>query len=396
MGAQGRNERCRSAGRLHPLPPALARYRPGGMAMRRGPAKPPFVSINFGAAGIAYTIYRLARALGDHQLLTLASAWVQKAFALSSHANAYYDPEQEIEPETVGQISLFHSASGLHCVDTLVRVALGDVDGAARAADAFVAQSRGPCDNPDLTLGAASLLLGCAELLESAGASSLFDPTPLRKRGDEIADLLAAILHSEPIATSSRIRFLGIAHGWAGLVFALLRWTRATRRRAQPLLAAKLDELAELAMPYDGGLCWTTHNNSLSFMPGWCHGTAGYTMLFALAHEVLRLPRYAEAAERAAASAWDIETSNGSLCCGNAGNGYAFLAAHRITAARLWLDRARVAARRAARDRWTFMFRDSLYKGPLGAALLASELDRPASAAMPLFEPVRFNDEVSA
>ena len=167
-------------------------------------------------------------------------------------------------------------------------------------------------------------------------------------------------------------------------------------RTAQPLLAGKLDELAELALPYDGGSwCWTMHNNSSSLMPGWCHGTAGYTMLFALAHEVLRVPRYAEVAERAAASAWDIETSNGSLCCGNAGNGYAFLAAYRLTAARLWLDRARVAARRAARDRSTLMFRDSLYKGALGVALLASELDRPALAAMPLFEPVRFNDEVS-
>jgi hypothetical protein len=396
MGAQGRNERCRSAGRrLRPLHPALARYRPGGMAMRSGPAKPPLVSINFGAAGIAYTIYRLARARGDHQLLTLASAWVQKAFALSSHANAYYDPEAEIEPETVGQVSLFHSVCGLHCVDTLVRAALGDVDGAARAVEAFVERSRGPCDNPDLTLGAASLLLGCAELMESAGASSLFDLILLRKRGDEIADILSEILHSEPIATSTHIRYLGIAHGWAGLVFGLLRWTRATQRSARPLLAAKLDELAELAFPYEGGSCWTTHNNNSSLMPGWCHGTAGYTMLFALAHEVLHVPRYAEVAERAAASAWDIDTSNGSLCCGNAGNGYAFLAAYRLTAARRWLDRARVAARRAARDRSTLIFRDSLYKGALGVALLASELDRPAMAAMPLFEPVRFTDEVS-
>jgi serine/threonine-protein kinase len=366
------------------------------MAMRSGPAKPPFVSINFGAAGIAYAIYRLARSRGDHQLLTLASAWVQKAFELSSHANAYYDPEAEIEPETVGQVSLFHSVCGLHCVDTLLRIALGDADGAARAVEAFVERSRGPCDNPDLTLGAASLLLGCAELVESAGASSLFDLALLRKRGDEIADLLATILHSEPIAASTRIRYLGIAHGSAGLVFTLLRWTRARQRSAQPLLAAKLDELAELAIPYDRGWCWTMHNNSSSFMPGWCHGTAGYTMLFALAHELLRVPRYAEVAERAAASAWDIETPNGSLCCGNAGNGYAFLAVYRLTAARLWLERARVAARRAARDRSTLIFRDSLYKGALGVTLLASELDRPAMAAMPLFEPVRFNDEVSA
>jgi eukaryotic-like serine/threonine-protein kinase len=389
MGVQGRISWCRSLG----LQVALARYRPGGMAMESGPANPPFVSITYGAAGIAYAIYRLACARGEHQLLTLASAWVQKAFALSSNAKAYCDPDSGVAPETVGQGSLFHSISGLHCVDALVRTALADTGGAARAIEAFVESARGPCDNPDLTLGAASLLLGYAELVESADTSSPLDLSLPRKRGDEIADALSDILHSEPILTSTRIRYLGIAHGWAGLMFALLRWTRATQRNAQPLLAAKLDELAELANPYEGGVCWTMSNNSSSLMQGWCHGTAGYTILFALAHEVLGVPRYADLAERAAASAWDIETSNGSLCCGNAGNGYAFLAAYRLTGDRLWLERARVAARRASGDSSEFFFRDSLYKGALGVALLASELDRPATAAMPLFEPVRFNSE---
>jgi serine/threonine-protein kinase len=367
--------------------------------MESGPADPPFVSINYGAAGIAYAIYRLARARGEARsrgdLLALASAWVQKAFALSSHAQAYYVPDQGITSETVGQVSLFHAVSGLHCVDALVRLALGDVDGTARAISAFMKASRVPCDNPDLTLGTASLLLGCAELVESAGTSSLLDVKLLRKRGDEIAAGLSEILRSEHIATSTRIRLLGIAHGWAGLLFALLRWNRATRRSAQPLLAAKLDALAELAIPYEGGVCWTVHNNSSSVMPGWCNGMAGYSMLFALAHEVLRTPKYAELAERAAASAWNIEMSNGSLCCGNGGNGYAFLAAYRLTGARLWLDRARMAARRALGDTSKLFFRDALYKGALGVALLASETHRPAMAAMPLFEPARFNDEVS-
>lgn len=374
--------------------PALALYVPGGVAMRNGPANAPFVSINFGAAGIAYAIYRLARARGEHQLLALANEWVQKAFALSSQPKAYDDPDLGITPEAVGQASLFHSVCGLYCVHAFVRIALGDVDGAARAIEAFIERSRVPCAGPDLTIGAASLLLGCAELVESADASSLLDLSPLRKRGDEIADVLCEVLESEPIATSTRIRFLGIAHGWAGLVFALLRWKRATGRDV-PLLAVKLDELAELAIPYDGGVCWTMLNDSLSLMPGWCHGAAGHAMLFALAHETLHVPKHADLAERAAASAWNIETPHGSLCCGNGGNGYAFLAAYRLTGARVWLERARVAARRASADTSTLIFRDSLYKGALGVAVLASELDSPATAAMPLFEPVRFNNAVT-
>jgi lantibiotic modifying enzyme len=389
MGAQGRISRFNSVGQN----PALARYRLGGVALRGGCAKAPFVSINYGAAGIAYSIYRIARSCGERQLLSLARTWVRKAFALSSDTEAYYSADAGISSETVGQVSLFHSVCGLHCVDALVRIALGDAPGAAQAIDSFVQQSRGPCDNPDLTVGASSLLLGCAELVESSGTSSLPELSLVRARGDEIADSLSKLLNSERITTSRRIRYLGIAHGWAGLVFALLRWTRAMGRSVQPLLAAKLDELAELAIPHEGGVCWTMQNNSSSLMPGWCHGTAGYTMLFALAHEVLRVPRHADLTEQAAASAWNIETSHGSLCCGNGGNGYAFLAAYRLTGDRVWLERARLAAGRALSDTAQLVYRDSLYKGLLGVSLLASELERPAAAAMPLFEPVRFNDQ---
>ena len=117
-------------------------------------------------------------------------------------------------------------------------------------------------------------------------------------------------------------------------------------------------------------------------------------MLFALAHEVTGVTTYADLVEGAAATAWNIETSHASLCCGDGGNGYAFLAAYRVTGARVWLARARAAARHALRDK-SRLFRDALYKGELGVVLLASELDRPAAAAMPLFEPVRFNVEVS-
>jgi serine/threonine-protein kinase len=373
----------------------LALYQLGAAAIGGGPSDAPFVSINYGAAGVAYAIYRLARSRGERPLLQLASAWVGKAFALSSDANAYFVPDMGITPETVGQVSLFYSASGLHCVDALVRMALSDAAGAARAIEAFVQRSRGPCDNPDLTVGASSLLLGCAELVESARTCWLPELSLVRHRGDEIAADLSKILDSERIATSTRIQFLGMAHGWAGLVFALLRWTRATQLSVQPLLAAKLDELAKLAIRHDGGLCWTMHNHSSSLMPGWCHGTAGYTMLFALAHEVQRTPRHADLAERAAASAWSIQPSHGSLCCGNGGNGYAFLAAYRVTGDRVWLGRARAAARRALRETSKLSSRDSLYKGRLGVGLLASELERPSTASMPLFEPVRFNGEVS-
>ena len=368
---------------------ALARYGHGGEAMRDGPAHAPFASINYGAAGIAYAIYRLARAHAAPDSMDLAEAWVHNAFALSTHVNAFYDPTIGIEPATVGATSLFHSLSGLHCIQGLVAIARRDAMTANRAIAAFAEHSRGQCESPDLTLGKASILLGCAELVEATPAASAVDLVPVQMSGDRIAKELLDILRSDQFATSTRNVYLGIAHGWAGLLFALVRWTRAMRRRPAAILPAKLDELAALAVAHDKGLCWTVHNNTTWLIPGWCNGTAGYAMLFALAHEVLGHERYSRIAIGAAESAWAIKTPGGSLCCGNAGNGYAFLAAYRLTGSGLWLRRARAAARRAAADRSERQHLDALYKGALGAALLGCELQRPRNAAMPLFEPVR-------
>jgi eukaryotic-like serine/threonine-protein kinase len=390
MSSQQRIGWHRSSGRrLRPLHPSLALYRAGGEALREGPANAPYASINYGAAGIAYAMHRLARARGEPELFELASAWVQKAHALSIDPRAFYNPAPGPTPEAVSRVSLFHSLNGLHCVDALVHLSLGDASAAARAINAFVDGSRGPCDSPDVTGGAAGLLLGCAELLESADTSTRVDTESVYQRGDEIASTLTRLLESEEIATSSRLRALGIGHGWAGLLFALLRWARASRFAVSTLIDERLDELADLAIPFENGVRWTTHNNSSLFMPGWCHGTAGYTMLFALAHEMLSVPAYADLVEGAAKSTWSIETPHGSLCCGNGGNGYAFLAAYRVTRSHVWLDRAHAAVQKASDDASDFHSRDALFKGPLGVALLESELDDPSTAAMPLFEPVR-------
>ena len=86
-------------------------------------------------------------------------------------------------------------------------------------------------------------------------------------------------------------------------------------------------------------------------------------------------------------SAWATEIEIGTLCCGLAGIGYAFAAAYRLTGSELWLVCARAVARRAAADSSMHFFRDSLYKGAVGVAVLTEDLKQPIAAAMPLFEP---------
>ena len=370
----------------------LRRFAIGGPALLDGLSDVPLSSINYGAAGVAYALRNIASRRADPQLLTLSDVWTQRAFATSPQPDAFYRPDLEISRDTVGEASLFHSMPGVYCVRALISIAMGDPACANFAIRSFVASSRGPCRNFDLTLGKAGLLIGCAELVEATPTPWFFDVDPARSRGSEIAEELMTLIQTQHVATSKEITMLGVAHGWAGIVFALLRWARATGATVNAGLVGMLDELADLAEPHGAGLRWPVHNNAKAlptYMDGWCNGTAGHSILYALAHEVIGTAKYGEFAERAAIDAWGAETNIGTLCCGLGGIGYAMLAAYRLTGSELWLERARITTRRAAADSSRHFLRDSLYKGAVGVALLAEDLKCPNSAAMPLFEPTR-------
>ena len=370
---------------------ALDLYALAGEALRDGLPGTPRASVNYGAGGIAYALLRIAQRRGDPCLLAAADLWSQRAYALSAQEGAFYNAELEIERKTVGEISLFHSASGLHCVRALVSAAQGDAGAANRALHAFVEHtgrpysSEEPSGAPDLTLGKGSLLLGCAELMQSIPDLGVFDLAVIRTRGEEIASDLLMSLQAGPIE-SSNLNTLGIAHGWGGLIFAQLRWAQAMRRDPDSVVGRRLQELAMLAQPHGAGLRWPIHHAGASFTDGWCNGSAGYAMLFALAHQLLRESNFGELAERAAISACASRSSLGTLCCGQGGIGYAMLSVFRLTGADIWLQRARTAVRRAAADRSKHFFRDALYKGAVGVALLTEDLQDPDGAAMPLFE----------
>jgi serine/threonine-protein kinase len=348
----------------------------GGSVLRDKPLNAPFASVHYGAAGIAYTMYKLAIVRDDPRLLATADVWAQKALVLSIHDEAFYTRELEINEKTVGRASLFHSPSGVHAVRALIALASSDIAGAVRAVSDFVTASRVPCEFVDVALGTSGLLLGCAELLDATRGASC-DSTAIALRGSELRDELERLVAGADIASSVSISYLGIAHGWAGVLFALLRWSQATGASAEPY-RAKLAELAEPQQPDGIGIRWPVANDTaarMSFTEGWCNGAAGHALLWALAHDRLGDSDYAKQAEQSAWSAWSSEITVGTICCGLAGIGYACAAAHRVTGDAVWLSRARIAARRACEDRSKWFYRDSLYKGAVGAVLLREELE---------------------
>ncbi|HEX3553828.1 MAG TPA: lanthionine synthetase LanC family protein [Thermoanaerobaculia bacterium] len=376
----------------------------GRVLQRLGPESPllagglpaaPRGSIKFGAAGIAAACLRLAQTREDAGLLSLAGLWSARALRDVDREDSFYNPEIELGPEIVGRVSPYHTANGLFCVQALVSHACGDAGAQREAIAAFLAGAQEPCDNPDLTLGRSGVLLAASLLLDTLTGEASSD---LRRELTALGDGLLAGLWSEldaqpPIARCDRLANLGIAHGWAGYLYATLRWCRSAGTSHPVRLAERLAELATTAQPWGRGLRWPWygveegHRRNAGSMPGWCNGSAGFVFLWTLAHRELGDPAFRALAEGAAWNAWESLEGGGSLCCGLGGRAYALLNLHRHGGGPEWLARARALANRAALDVERASEReDSLYKGAVGVALLAADLARPETAAMPFFE----------
>jgi serine/threonine-protein kinase len=359
---------------------------------------PPTASINYGAAGAAYFLYRASCLRGDPALLALADVWSERAAQAIGLDEGFYNPAIEITSETVGRISPYHSPSGVHAVQALIARARGDDVALGEALHHFIDSIQSPCANPDLTLGQCGVLLATTLLVEALPESSPVDLSGLLAMGRSRAEQISGLIDApDAVRDMAGMPLLGIAHGWAGLLYGTLRWCETTRRSPPDGLVERLDELANLAEPVGRGMRWPWQLGlaEFNYMPGWCNGSAGYVYLWTLAHRLLDRKDYAALAQKAAWNAWEDPSPAANLCCGWAGRGFAMLHWYKHTGESLWLQRAQVAARRAAELIGPSMaqsadgFENSLYKGELGVAALAIEVDYPDQAAMPFFESER-------
>jgi eukaryotic-like serine/threonine-protein kinase len=374
----------------------LERLDADGPLFREGlPA--PRASVTFGAAGIACGLYRIALAREDARLLSLADLWAAKA-ARETGDEAWFKEGTTLAPERIGRVSLWHSASGVHAVRALLAHARADGREQREAVSSFLQAVRAePCPSLDLTLGRSGILLAASLLLDTFGKEP---PAGLQDLGDEIlAGLWEEIARLPPIADCCELPSLGMAHGWAGFLYATLRWCRSAGRPLPVGTEARLAELADCARPWGRGLRWPWHGEgtdprTASSMPGWCNGSAGFVFLWTLAHRTSGGPDVWKLAEGAAWNAWEAPDGGGTLCCGLAGRAYALLDFYRHGGGPEWLARARDLADRAARavERDTEA-PDSLYKGRIGATVLAADLARPEGAAMPFFESEGWGEE---
>jgi hypothetical protein len=365
----------------------LERLEPDGPLFREG-LSAPRASVNFGAAGLACGLYRIALAREDARLLSLADLWGAKA-AGEAGEEAWYKADTSLVPERIGRVSLWHTASGVHAVRALLAHVRADRREQRGAVSSFLQAVRAePCPNPDLTLGRSGVLLAASLLLDTVESHP-----GLRELGDEVlAGLWEEVDRLPPIPNCFERPNLGMAHGWAGYLYSTLRWCRSAGRPLPAGIGKRLAELVGCAQPWGRGLRWKWQGEgsdprTVSSMPGWCNGSAGLVFLWTLAHRTLNEPSFWQLAEGAAWNAWEAPDGGGTLCCGLAGRAYALLNLHRHGGGPEWLARARDLADRAVRAvEHGSESPDSLYKGRIGVAVLAADLARPEGAVMPFFE----------
>ena len=380
------------AQRASRLSQARARVRswlaPEGVWWQKGlPA--PTASVMSGATGIALACYRMACLEDDPEMLSLADLWIRRGVQQADLAGAFEAPDWDVTTDTVGQSSPYHTESGVHAVDALVAHAAGQIERQATAVRRFLQASERPAHGHDLTLGTAGLLVVGAGLLETLESGPAYNH--LAEQGEQTLAELWSVLDREPAMAASSIDNLGIAHGWAGFLFASLRWRQATTGPMPAHLEQRLGQLARLAEPWGRGVRWPWHLGPAgcfkSSMSGWCNGTAGHLMLWDLASRMIDAPDFSELARRAAQDVWDTAADSPSLCCGLVGRTYALLGHFRRSGDRKWLCRARDLAEAAA---GTGKFGDSpaysLFRGELSLALIASDLENPEASSFPFVE----------
>src|SRR5208337_1668622 len=113
----------------------------------------PTASLTFGATGIAYGVFRMACVREDAGLFALAERWLDRAEREVGQDTAFYHPDVQITPKTVGRVSPYHSPSGLACVQALLAHSAGDLYMRSEATERFLKFSDQACDNPDITVG---------------------------------------------------------------------------------------------------------------------------------------------------------------------------------------------------------------------------------------------------
>jgi len=389
----------RTAARADQTPPSEPRSaRPGSIIADLGivdptrmlmPAETPRATVFYGAAGVALALLRHAETNGDAEALAAARVWAERAVAEPTD-DGFINKTLTLDPTTVNRQSFFHGEVGPIGVLALVAGAQADneaLDSCVRNILARTVATNGF----DPMMGRPSVLRLLTRLVGTPGvAPQLLGE--LTERASAVAIAITTELAEHPAIGECRSAYLGAAHGWSGVLLALLRAASAGVAALDSSVHSRLDQLASLASVNGEDYWWPAYIDEFGDpgapMDGWCNGSAGFVATFVAASEVLCDGRYLEIATGAARSALAQPSGIHNLCCGSAGKALALLDLARITGESEWHQSAvslvdegffiRRSGGPGLRDVAEFPL--SLFKGDLGLVVAANALiNAPAS-----------------
>jgi eukaryotic-like serine/threonine-protein kinase len=354
------------------------------------PAPPtPWYSLNTGAAGIAYAFLRLFLARKEQRYLRAAERLIDYT---ADHLSLLGEPEYA-QKIASGRVSLFHSVSGVHFTRALIKLAAGQVDDANAAAGSLLELGKTRRGSLDVTIGSSGMVVAVAILLDIARQTAAPALPQIREFACEQRETLEERLRSDAGAVLEPVNF---AHGYGGLIYALLLFSEVTGEALHPIVADSLSRVCASAERTESGARWKPHNGGeLPLAASWCNGTAGLVHTLVLAERLLPGRGYLEVAMDAAFfSGQCADVGIASICCGLAGQAYALLAVHAATGDARWERRARELAQLACRlvlqcDDNTVNVH-ALFSGELGVALLCAELEAQGGYEMPVVGRLQF------
>lgn len=363
----------------------------------KNPFQSPNATINYGAAGVAYYWYQRALQEENSLFLALADIWINRAKTYLSDESGLFNHDLGLTSDSIGYNSLYNGLSGIYVMQSLISHAMGDFVSMEESIDDFI-RCGSEHINFDLTLGQSGILLGCALLYRVLKLNDSTCIDRLRNFGSQNASTLTAWIETQPsiLDKNNDLKYLGIAHGWAGILYAIGGWCVITNAPIPTFFQHRLDELRLCAEPIGRGIQWnqkTTTNLKSFHRASWCNGTSGYLYLWTLASRLIpeKAEEYQTIAEQSAWNVWEDAHEFGDLCCGFAGRAYSLLHYYKYTQNKDWLLRSRILTQKAIDLMYesnynASIINHSLYKGILGISLLVNELNNPSTSKMPLFE----------
>ena len=369
----------------------IQKYGFGSQLMETGLQMAPVSSVNFGAAGIAYLFYRMALTQSDAQLMAVADVWANKACNYQQHGDAaFYSKEIDITPATVGKVSIYHTASGAHLVQALISSQMYDYNTHYKSVLQFIQTASQRCENLDVTLGKSSVLIGCSLLHKHLLSGNEMVKTQLLRFGNTtLQNIWNTIDGYDKIGTQTPIDYYGIAHGWAGILYATLVWCEASSQPLPLPFFERVEQLLSIKIEEENYVRWPLSLTENASWPGWCHGSAGYTFLWSALYRFTGNKTFLQTAEKSVSHflSANKEGTLANLCCGRSGEAYALLNLYNATQNDFYYKSAKALAKAMLPQAHGNQMRNhSLYKGDIGLGILATEIEFPSFARMPFFE----------